>query len=93
MAFILTKPLNEQKQEFIAEVNKLAGDKILIKYPIYKQINLGREPQSQETIDMYAYIDGIRNHSNEANNGIILATSIAEIRALVDQFKSYLEIL
>lgn len=93
MPFIITKPLDEQKQEFIAEVNKLAGDKILSLYPIYKQINLGRTPEAQETIDMYAYIDGIRNHSNEANNGIILTTSIAEIRVLVDQFKSYLESL
>lgn len=87
MPFIITKPLDEQKQEFISEVNSIAGVKITDSYPLYKQINLGRLPDSAETIAMYSFIDSVRNASNTASASINSASSITEIRVAVDQFK------
>jgi len=40
MTFIITKTLEEHTLEAMEQVNKLAGDKILEKYPLYKQTNL-----------------------------------------------------
>lgn len=100
MPFIITKPLDEQKQEFIAEVNALAGAKILALYPDYKQRNMTAryvelvtlgELDTQEALSIksaWEWIKSVRERSNVANLGIQSASTIAEIKPIVDQFKT-----
>ena len=90
MAFVITKPLEEHKIEAIARVNAKAGDKITILYPIYRQLNIGREPTSSEAITMYTYIDSIRDLSNTATNSINLATTVAQVREIEATFTTSL---
>ena len=86
MAFILIRPLATHQAESITTINALAGDKILSSYPIYKQLNLGRDNSSLSSAAMYAYIDSIRTLSNVANTAISSAADVAEIRGIEAQF-------
>lgn len=98
MPFIITKPLDEQKQEFIAEVNKQAGDKILAVYPDYKQRNmtarylelsvLGRL-DTQEALDIkgaWEWIKSVREASNTTNQDLQSASDMASMKVLLAQF-------
>lgn len=69
------------------QINQLASQKILLKYPIYKQLNIGRTPEAQV---MYDWIDNIRNLSNIANASIEQAATQDEITTIVDDFKTEL---
>jgi hypothetical protein len=90
MAFTITRPLSTQKQEAITAVNTLAGDKITALYPLYKQLNVARTVDAQV---MYDWIDSIRLLSNTANDGIVLAETVSEIRVLESQFATQLNLL
>jgi len=69
------------------QINQLASQKILSKYPIYKQFNIGRTSDAQI---MYDWIDNIRNLSNIATASIEQAVTQEEITAIVDNFKTEL---
>jgi hypothetical protein len=71
-------------------VDQSARDKILLRYPIYRQLNFGREPSSQEAVAMYAYIDSIRNESNITNEAILNASNKLEIETHVSDFDLFL---
>ena len=86
MAFIITRPLEEQKTEAILKIKELSSDRITSSYPIYRQLNISRLPYSEEAIAMFANIDNIRNASNLAESGINSATTVSEIRAVVSGF-------
>lgn len=90
MAFAITRLLSTHKQEAITEINTLAGDKITALYPLYKQLNVARTADAQV---MYAWIDSIRLLSNATNDGIALAETVSEIRALESQFSEQLDLL
>lgn len=79
----LTKIINDS----IKQVNQLASQKILSKYPIYKQLNLARTDTAQV---MYDWIDNIRNLSNIANANIETSTTLEQINSIVDNFKTEL---
>lgn len=66
------------------QINQLAGQKILSKYPIYKQLNIAR---TDEASAMYSWIDNIRDLSNIATANITQAVTQEEITAIVDNFK------
>jgi len=78
------------RKEYKPEVNRLAGDKILLSYPTYRQINYNREPTAPATIEMNLWIDAIRAESNLANSSIDSAIDLATIEGIVDGFKAYL---
>jgi antitoxin component of RelBE/YafQ-DinJ toxin-antitoxin module len=40
MPFEITKTLDEHKAEAVAAINQMAGERILAKYPVYKQLNM-----------------------------------------------------
>jgi hypothetical protein len=86
MAFIITRPLEEQKTEAILKIKELSSDRITSSYPIYRQLNISRLPYSEEAIAMFSFIDDIRNASNLAESGINSATTVSEIRAIVSGF-------
>lgn len=69
------------------QTNQLASQKILSKYPIYKQLNLARTDTAQV---MYDWIDNIRNLSNIANTNIETSTTLEQINSIVDNFKTEL---
>lgn len=98
MAITITKPLEIQKQEFIFEVNKQAGDKILAVYPDYKQRNmtvrylelsvLGRL-DTQEALDIkgaWEWIKNVREASNTTNQDLQSASDMANMKVLLAQF-------
>lgn len=65
-------------------VNQIASDGILEKYPYYRQLNaIG----TSEYDTMRAWIDDIRARSNIANSSIDLATDLATIESIVSTFK------
>jgi hypothetical protein len=86
MAFLITKPLEEQKTEAILKIKELSSDRITLSYPIYRQLNISRLPYSEEAIAMFSFIDDIRNASNLAESEINSATTITEIRDIVSGF-------
>ena len=69
------------------KINQFASQKILSKYPIYKQLNIGRTSEAQV---MYDWIDNIRNLSNIATASIAQAVTQEEITPIVDNFKTEL---
>ena len=69
------------------QINQAASQKILSKYPIYKQLNIGRTPEAQV---MYDWIDNVRNLSNIATANITQAVTQDEITTIVDNFKTEL---
>ena len=69
------------------QINQLSSQKILSKYPIYKQLNIGRTPEAQV---MYDWIDNIRSLSNIATASIAQAVTQEEITAIADNFKTEL---
>lgn len=91
MQYKATKPLTEIKSEVIDRINAAASDKILAKYPLWKQNNLlarAAELQSlgqttgQEWADLQAawtWIKQIRDASNIANGAIDTTTVISII--------------
>lgn len=90
MAFIITKPLIEHKMDSITKVNASAGLKVTSIYPIYKQLNISRTPESPEAVAMFTYIDSIRSLSNIANFSITSATDIAQIQEAETNFNNSL---
>lgn len=74
-------------------VNSYSSLVILDKYPIYRQINYNREPDSPSTIEMNLWIDGVRAESNITTSSIDSATDLAAIEGIVEGFKAYLESL
>lgn len=69
------------------QINQAASQKILSKYPIYKQLNLARTEEAQV---MYSWIDNIRNLSNIANANIEASTTLEQINSIVENFKTEL---
>ena len=69
------------------QINQLASQKILSKYPIYRQLNIGRTSEAQV---MYDWIDNIRDLSNIATANITQAVTQEEITAIADNFKTEL---
>lgn len=90
MAFTITKPLEEHKQEFTTKVNSDSYDKITLVYPIYLQLNIEREPDETAKTTMYTYIDTIRGFANVAKANITSSTSVSDIRATYIIFTSNL---
>lgn len=102
MAFLITKPLAEHKQEYTVEINKLAGDKILALYPQYKQANMTaryvelmklNELTSTEALAIeviWDWIKAIRSQSNVANSTIDSALDMVGIRLALEEFKVFL---
>jgi len=86
MAFVITKPLADQKQEFTLKVNSDAYDKITLLYPIYLQLNIERESDETAKTTMHTYIDAIRGYANVAKASITAATSISDIRSAYSTF-------
>ncbi len=77
----------------ITKVNNQAGIKITSLYPIYKQLNISRNPTSQEALAMYLYIDSIRSLSNIANFNITSAAEVSQIREIETGFTTSLSLL
>lgn len=75
------------QSEAIVQVNQLSSQKILSKYPIYKQLNIGRTPEAQV---MYDWVDNVRNLSNIADANIETSTTLEQINSTVDNFKTEL---
>jgi hypothetical protein len=87
MAFIITKSIDEHIKESILVINQLASDKILLRYPLYKQLNTARTDQAQV---MYGWIDSIRLTANNAQAAINVAPSIGIMRVIVSDYKTLL---
>ena len=87
MAFIITKSIDEHIKESILVINQLASDKILLRYPLYKQLNTARTEQAPA---MYDWIDSIRLAANDAKAAINIATSIGIMRVIVSDYKTLL---
>jgi len=88
--FIYKEPENYlqiKKDRAINEIKQIAYEKISNQYPVYKQLNITREPTSSEALVMYAYIDNIRNLSNISENNIASASSIAEVDNIIKEFR------
>ena len=74
------------------QINQLASQKILPKYPIYLQLNLPYDfgQDSPEVQEMRTWIDNIRTLANTAKAAIASATTLPEITTIVDNFKTEL---
>ena len=90
MAFTITKPLEEHKQECITKVNSDSYDKITLVYPIYLQLNIERESDETAKTTMHTYIDTVRGFANVAKAEVELATSVSNMRATYTTFTSNL---
>ena len=90
MPFVITKPITEQQSEYIALINDLAGQKITVKYPIYKQLNVSR---TTDVTTMNTWIDSIRELAQTAKIAIKAAPTIVEIRAAKVAFEIAIETL
>lgn len=98
MALIVTKPFSEHQLEEIATVNRLAGEKILAKYPIWKQNNLlarSIELQSLNLVDntewleiqaIWDWVKLVRTESNTAVLAVQNATDVATMQLVVQNF-------
>lgn len=84
--------LNFIRKESIDETNKIAGDNILIKYPIYKQINLPYDNPDEAAI-MRSWINSIRELSNTYCAQINSATLKSEMTTIISQFKEALVLI
>ena len=82
--------LEAARKDGKATVNKDAGNKIILRYPTYRQVNYNREPTARATIEMNLWIDDVRAESNIATSSIDSATDLATIEGIVDGFKAYL---
>lgn len=74
------------KEENISQVKLISGNKILVSYPIYRQINLAREPSTEAAITMHGFIDNIRNLSNISEDEILQATNVDAVQTALDDF-------
>ena len=90
MAFVITKPLEEHKQEGADNINQLASNKILAKYPLYRQLNIARTDQVQA---MYDWIDQVRELATTAKTDISIAPTIVEIRSATTLFIDNLQLI
>ncbi len=90
MAFTITKPLEEHKQEFTTKVNSDSYDKITLVYPIYLQLNIEREPDETAKNTMHTYIDAVREFANVAKTDITFSTSVANMRFIYATFTTNL---
>lgn len=79
------------KEATLKEINSLASSKILSQYPIYKQLNLGRDSTIAEAITMYAYIDTIRNLSNITTEEVNSKATAEDIIASITTYTNLLE--
>lgn len=69
-------------------INEYCSNKILDKYPYYKQLNISR---TSDATYMYTWIDNIRNLSNIANNNIDISESTETIYTIVKDFKNNID--
>lgn len=90
MAFIITKPIEKHIQEGVDNINQLASDKILLRYPLYKQLNTARTDQAQT---MYDWIDQVRGLAITAKTNISIAPSVVEIRSATTLFIGNLQLI
>ena len=90
MTFIITKTLEEHILEAMEQVNKLAGDKILEKYPLYKQLNLSQDQNSEECKQMYLWINYIRAFASTAKDKVKISVSVVELRELEQNYRDNL---
>ena len=90
MAFIITKPLDEHIKESILVINQLASDKILAKYPLYRQLNIARTTDAEI---MNTWIDQVRELAVIAKAEISIAPSIVEIRLATALFIDNLQLI
>lgn len=90
MAFIVTKPIADHIKEVTLTVNQLAGDKILAKYPLYRQINIARTTDAEV---MYEWIDQVRVLAQATKTDISIAPSIVEIRSATTLFIDNLQLI
>jgi hypothetical protein len=77
MAIIITKPIAEHRESYLATVNQMASDKITARYPLYKQLNIARTSDAEI---MNTWIDSIRALTQVAKTAIGAATTIVVIR-------------
>jgi hypothetical protein len=102
MAFSITKPIEEHRIEEITRVNTLAGEKILTKYPQYKQANMTARAIELQSLNLvgnpewlaiqaaWDWVKTIRTASNEVNVVIQNVTNIAAMRLEVQNFTNLL---
>lgn len=88
MAFTITRPIEEHKQGFIAIINSDSFNKITLKYPLYLQLNIEREPDEVAKTSMYTYIDTIRGFANIAKANISSSISVSDMRIIYSNFLS-----
>ena len=88
MAFAIKRPIEQHQQEAIEEINKLASDRILSRYPVYKQLNNSR---TNEAITMWPWIDNIRDLAKVAKNAVMVANNITAIKTAVSNLASCLQ--
>ncbi|CAB4169133.1 hypothetical protein UFOVP1516_89 [uncultured Caudovirales phage] len=93
MAFVITKPIEEQKKEFTDKINSDSYDRITTLYPIYLQLNIEREPNATAITTMHTFIDAVRGYANVAKTEIVSSTNIADIRTAYNTFKNSIESL
>jgi hypothetical protein len=79
--------LETTRAMMISKVNTIAREKIFDQYPIYRQLNIGRDSTTIESNLMFDYIDNIRNESNISNDQLLNASTIAEMEDIVSQFQ------
>lgn len=78
--------LDKVKLDTIQLINRKAGSKIIEVYPVYKQLNIGRIPNSSEAIAMFTFIDNIRDISNTLITNVNSATTLEEIKTITKDF-------
>jgi hypothetical protein len=88
MAFLITKPLEKHKAEYIERINQIASDKILLNYPLYKQLNILRENDDVVKSLMASFIDTIRSFADEAKISIGLSDSIPEMLSIIRNYST-----
>lgn len=90
MPFIITKPIKEHQQDSIKTINDLASELILEKYPIYKQLNLSQDQNSEECKQMYLWINYIRAFASTAKDKVKISVSVVELRELEQNYRDNL---
>jgi hypothetical protein len=105
MAFEITRPLQQHKDEATSNINALAGEKILTRYPQYKQANMTARAVELQSLNQVGSIEWlaiqaawdwvkiIRTASNTANSAIVTAATVSEIRLIENNFVTQLQTL
>lgn len=103
MAFAITKPLQQHKDDAIADINDEAGKRILARYPLHKQANMTTRAIELQSLNMmdsaewadigaaWDWIKSIIKLSNTHNGNVDSSTDVVSIRSEVAEFKQILE--